>query len=85
MRSLSKAQFEKEEKKMRDQGLMNSGRGFVGNGFWWGMYPSYAGAGSGYGGAMSAAAPQDPVSSSGETASASDGAGVSAVGGMASE
>jgi len=33
---------------------------------------------------MTSATPQEPVSSSGETASASDGAGVSAVGGMAS-
>ena len=85
MRSLSKAQFEKEEKKIRKQGLMNPDRGFVGNGFWWGMYPTYVGATSGYGSMMTSATPQEPVSSSGETASASDGAGVSAVGGMASD
>ena len=84
MRNLSKAQFEKEEKKVRQLGLMNRGGGFVGNGFWWGLYPTYAGSGSGYGNMMSSAMPQEPMSSSGETASASDGAGVSAVGGMAS-
>lgn len=85
MRSLSKAQFEKEEKRIRKLGYMNSGYGYIGNGFYYGMYPSFYGASSGYGGVMSTAMPQDPVSSSGETASASDGAGVSAVGGMASE
>ena len=84
MRSLSKAQFQNQEDKVRKLGLMNNERGFVGNGFWWGLYPTYAGSGSGYGGMMSSAAPQEPVSSSGETATASDGAGVSAVGGMAS-
>ena len=85
MRNLSRAQFDKEEKKVRQLGLMNNERGFVGNGFWWGLYPTYAGSGSGYGSMMSSAMPQEPVSSSGETASASDGAGVSAVGGMASD
>ena len=84
MRNLSRAQFDKEEKKVRQLGLMNRDRGFVGNGFWWGLYPTYAGSGSGYGSMMSSAMPQEPMSPSGETASAFDGAGVSAVGGMAS-
>ena len=47
MRNLSGAQFDKEEKKVRQLGLMNRDRGFVGNGFWWGLYPTYAGSGSG--------------------------------------
>lgn len=85
MRNLSRAQFDKEENKVRQLGLTNRDRGFVGNGFWWGLYPTYAGSGSGYGNMMSSAMPQEPMSSSGETASASDGAGVSAVGGMASD
>ncbi len=87
MSHLNKAQFKQalsQEDKIRKKGLMNPGRGFVGNGFWWGMYPTYVGALSGYGGMMTTATPQEPVSPSGDTATASDGSGVSAVGGMAS-
>ena len=73
MSSLSNSQFAKamaEEEKIRRKGLMTSGRGFLGNGFYWGMYPMQAGAGSGYGGYLTAA--QNPtVSDSGEGASIS--------------
>ncbi len=73
MSSLSNSQFAKamaEEEKIRRKGLMNSGRGFVGNGFYWGMYPMQAGAGSGYGGYLTAAQ-NPPVSDSGEGVSIS--------------
>jgi hypothetical protein len=73
MSSLSNSQFAQavaEEEKIRSKGLMNPGRGFVGNGFYWGMYPMQAGAGSGYGGYLTAAQ-NPPVSDSGEGASIS--------------
>jgi hypothetical protein len=72
-----------QEENVRKKGLMNPDRGFVGNGFYWGMYPMSTDQYSGYGGYMSAAS-NPPVSSAGDTATASDGGGVSAVGGMAS-
>jgi hypothetical protein len=73
MSNLSNSQFAKaveEEERIRGRGLMNSGTGFVGNGFYWGMYPMQAGAGSGYGGYLTAAQ-NPPVSDSGEGASIS--------------
>lgn len=73
MSNLSNSQFAKaiaEEEKIRRKGLMNPGRGFVGNGFYWGMYPMQAGAGSGYGGYLTAAQ-NPPVSDSEEGASIS--------------
>jgi hypothetical protein len=73
----------KEEDKVRKKGLMNPSRGYVGNGFYWGMYPMSTDEYSGYGGYMTATQ-QDPVSPMGQTATAADGGGVSAVGGMAS-
>lgn len=59
----------RDEDEIRRKGLMNPDRGFVGNGFWWGMYPTYVGAQSGYGGYLTAAQ-ADPVSPMGETTSA---------------
>lgn len=73
MSSLSNSQFAKavaEEEKIRRKGLMNPGRGFVGNGFYWGMYPTYIGAASGYGGYLTTTQ-NPPVSDSGEGASLS--------------
>lgn len=73
MSNLSNSQFAQavaEEEKIRRQGLMNSGTGFVGNGFYSGMYPMQAGAGSGYGGYLTAAQ-NPPVSDSGEGVSIS--------------
>jgi hypothetical protein len=73
MSNLSNSQFAQavaEEENIRRKGLMNSGTGFVGNGFYWGMYPMQAGAGSGYGGYLTAAQ-NPPVSDSGEGASIS--------------
>jgi hypothetical protein len=87
MNPLNNKQFKdalSQEETIRKQGLMNPDKGFVGNGFWWGYYPTFVSAQSGYGGYMTSAMPQAPVSDSGETATASDGSGVSAVGGMAS-
>jgi hypothetical protein len=85
MRNLSNGQFAiTAEDQIRKRGLMNPDRGFVGNGFWWGLYPSQVASQSGYGGYMTASQPQAVNQDSGETASAADGAGVSAVGGMAS-
>jgi len=81
MSNLSNSQFAKavaEEEKIRRKGLMNSGTGFVGNGFYWGMYPTYIGAGSGYGGYLTTAQ-NPPVSSSNEGADAT-GAASGAVG-----
>jgi len=71
------------EEKIRKKGLMNPDKGFVGNGFYWGMYPMSVDQYSGYGGYMTAAT-NEPSSPSGDTATAADGGGVSAVGGMAS-
>jgi hypothetical protein len=73
----------KTEEEIRRKGLTNPDKGFVGNGFWWGMYPTYVGAQSGYGGYLTAAQ-ADPVSPMGDGASVSGPEGVSAVGGMAS-
>lgn len=87
MSSLNNNQFKdalSQENKVRKKGLMNPDKGFVGNGFWWGYYPTFLNAENGYGGYMTAAMPQPPVSESGATATASDGSGVSAVGGMPS-
>lgn len=61
------------EEKIRRKGLMNRGGGFVGNGFYWGMYPMSTDQYSGYGGYMTAAT-NEPVSGMGDTAS-SDGPG----------
>lgn len=72
-----------KEERVRKLGLLNPDRGFSGNGFYWGMYPMSTDQYSGYGGYMSAAT-HEPISPMGETASASEGSGVSAVGGMAS-
>jgi hypothetical protein len=72
-----------EEDKVRKKGLMNPDKGFVGNGFYWGMYPVSIDQYSGYGGYLTAAQPE-PVSPMGGTSSVSGPEGVSAVGGMAS-
>lgn len=72
MRNLSNFQFGQmidREEKIRRRGLMNYGYGFIGNGFYGGMYPTQAGAESGYGGYLTAAQ-NPPVSDSGEGASA---------------
>jgi len=61
------------EEKIRKQGLMNPDKGFVGNGFYWGMYPMSISQYSGYGGYMTAAT-NEPTSGMGETAS-SEGPG----------
>jgi hypothetical protein len=78
MSNLSNSQFAQavaEEEKIRRRGLMNSGTGFVGNGFYWGMYPTYTGSESGYGGYLTTAQ-NPPVSDSGNGASATgDAAG----------
>lgn len=71
MRNLSNFQFGlllDQEKKVRKRGLLNSGYGFVGNGFWWSGYPTYASSESGYGGYMTTAQ-NPPVSDSGSGAS----------------
>jgi hypothetical protein len=57
------------EDEIRSKGLMNPDRGFVGNGFWWGMYPTYVGAQSGFGQNESYGPSNAPVSSMGATAS----------------
>jgi len=80
MRNLSKAQFEKEEAKIRKRGLVNPDKNFSGNGFWWGYYPVQVAAQSGYGGYLTASQPQ-AVDSEGGTASVSDPSGL---GGMPS-
>ena len=85
MRSLSNGQFAAAaEEQIRKRGLVNPDRVFAGNGFWWGLYPYQVTSQSGYGGYMTASQPQAVNQDSGQTASAADGAGVSAVGGMAS-
>jgi hypothetical protein len=85
MRSLSNGQFAAAaEEQIRKRGLVNPDRGFAGNGFWWGLYPYQVTSQSGYGGYMTASQPQAANQDSGQTASAAEGLGVSAVGGMAS-
>jgi hypothetical protein len=78
MSNLSSSQFAQavaEEERIRKKGLMNSGTGFVGNGFYWGMYPTYTGSTSGYGGYLTTAQ-NPPVSDSGNGASSTgDAAG----------
>jgi hypothetical protein len=86
MSNLSNAQLGKmanQEEAIRRQGLLNPDRGFVGNGFWWAGYQTYADKMSGYGGYQTAAQ-NDLVSPMGDTASVGGPEGVSAVGGMAS-
>lgn len=71
MSNLSNSQFAKaveEEENIRRKGLMNFGTGFVGNGFYWGMYPTYTGSTSGYGGYLTTAQ-NPPVSDSDSGAS----------------
>jgi hypothetical protein len=65
-------------------GQLNPDKGFVGNGFWWGSYPAYTDQRSGFLQNESYGPPNAPISPMGETASSSEGSGVSAVGGMAS-
>jgi hypothetical protein len=85
MRSLSNNQFAAAtEAEIRKRGLVNPDRGFAGNGFWWGMYPNQVASQSGYGGYLTASQPQAVTQDSGQTASAAEGLGVSAVGGMVS-
>jgi hypothetical protein len=85
MRSLSNGQFAAAtEAEIRKQGLVNPDKGFSGNGFWWGMYPNQVEKQSGYGGYLTASQPQAVTQDSGKTASAAEGLGVSAVGGMVS-
>lgn len=78
----------KAEEKIRRKGLMNRDRGFVGNGFWWGMYPTYVGAQSGYGGYLTAAQ-ANPVSPMGDGAPVygpgGDGGMAGMAGGMAGD
>jgi hypothetical protein len=84
---LNREQFQDaiaQEEQIRKKGRLNPGTGFVGNGFWWAGYPTYTDQLSGFGQNQSYGPPNDPVSPMGETASASEGSGVSAVGGMAS-
>ena len=72
MSNLSNSQFAQaiaEEEKIRRQGLMNSGTGFVGNGFYWGMYPTSTNSTSGYGGYLTTVQ-NPPVSDSDRGASA---------------
>jgi hypothetical protein len=83
--TLSNEQFKKqvrEEEKIKRRGLVNPNTGYVGNGFWWNGYTYQTDEYNGYGGVDSA--PQNPpMHDTGATAAASDGGGVSAVGGMA--
>ena len=80
MSSLSNSQFATTEAEIRKRDVMNPDKGFVGNGYWWGMYPTYVAAQSGYGGYMTASQPQ-AVNEEGGTASVSDPSGL---GGMPS-
>jgi hypothetical protein len=85
MRSLSNGQFAAAtEAEIRKRGLVNPDRGFAGNGFWWGMYPNQVASQSGYGGYMTSGKNEPINPDSDRTASAGEGSGVSAVGGMAS-
>jgi hypothetical protein len=85
MRSLSNGQFAAAtEAEIRKRGLVNPDRGFSGNGFWWGTYPNQVEKQSGYGGYLTASKPQVTNKNSRKTASAAEGLGVSAVGGMIS-
>lgn len=75
MNPLSNSQFATTEAEIRKRGLVNPDKGFVGNGYWWGMYPSYYAAQSGYGGHLTASQPQ-AVNQEGGTASVSDPSGL---------
>jgi hypothetical protein len=84
---LNREQFQDaiaQEEQIRRMGQLNPDKGFVGNGFWWGSYPAYTDQRSGFLQNESYGPPNAPISPMGETASASEGSGVSAVGGMAS-
>jgi hypothetical protein len=75
MSVLSNSQLGPSEEEVRKKNLMNPDKGFVGNGFWWGAYPTYVAAQSGYGGYMTASQPQ-AVNEEGGTASVSDPSGL---------